>query len=155
MTLAAPQLELDFQLGHSRPWLRVAEVAAALDVSEDHVCNLFDNAALDFVIDIKAKGAARPYYRILREAWENFQARRRFCSGGIVPHPDYELVVSQHLRRLPMVMGTENFAGFFSISENHVLALGHHFTDAGAAGQRYFRAGKHQLTAFINARRLA
>jgi hypothetical protein len=68
MPIAALQPELDFHLGHSRPWITVGEIARALDVSESHVCNLFDNAAIDFVIDIKAPDAARPYYRILREA---------------------------------------------------------------------------------------
>lgn len=155
MTLTAPQLELDFQLGHTRPWLRVSEVAAALEVTEDHVYNLFDDASIDFVIDIKPKGGVRPYYRILREAWENFQARRRFGHSDIIPHPSYELVLNCHLSRLPMAMGTETVASFLSVSENHVLSLANHFTDLGTASQRFFRASKSQLTTFITARRLA
>lgn len=146
MTTTAPQLELDFQIGHALPWLRVSEIAEALNVSEDHVCNLFDAAALDFVIDVRAQGSARPYYRVLRESW----LRYRWSQEA----PDYEAVVARYLRQLPAVMGSQHVANFLRVSENHVLALGRHFLDAGAATQTFFRASKLQLMAFIHARKL-
>ena len=152
---------MDFQIGHNRPWLTVGEIARALEVSEDHVCNLFagpfrarENYFLDFVVDVSVDGSGRPRYRILREAWENFQTARRFTSNGIVPHPNYDDALSSHMRRLPAVMGASHVAGFLSICENQARALGNYFLDAGAASQTCFRASKTQLLNFIQRRKL-
>jgi hypothetical protein len=55
---------------------------------------------------------------------------------------------------MPSAMGSATVAGFLRVCENHVLSLAGHFTDAGAGGQTYFRAGRNQLLNFIQTRRI-
>ena len=143
-----PQAELDFEVGHTRPWLTVDEIACALGVSPDHVTQLFDSAALDYVVDIRAPGAARPYYRILRDAWLRYRAGR--------DNPTTDDALNPHLAALPSAMGSAHVAKFFRVSENHVLHLTQYFLDAAKPGssQLYFRASKSQIKKFIQNRKL-
>lgn len=157
MTTVLPQLEMDFAIGHQRPWLKVSEIASALEVSESHVTNLFDDAALDFVVDLRAEGGGRPYYRVLWEAWIGYKSKigdLKFESGNRNGHREIQL--HSHLARLPMVMGSRTIASFFNVSENLVLSWPSSFFDAAApnSSQTFFRASKNQLLTFINKRRI-
>ena len=154
MTATAPQLELDFQIGHARPWLKVSEIARALRVSEDHVCNLFDGAALDFVIDLKTDGARRPCYRILRASFERWQDSQR--SSLPTQATDLEAALDPHLRTKPEVLLSTQIAWHLSASHDLVLDHAGAFFDASAprSSRTFFRATQGQLLKFITDRRL-
>jgi hypothetical protein len=136
--------ELDIQFGHARPWLKLGEVARVLRISGDHVSHLFDSGALDCVIDVKARSARRPYYRIFRGSFARYQS-------GASAATNLEQALEPYLRTRPPVLLSNQIADFLSVSHDLVLDHTGEFFNAAPPGahNRLFRATQAQLLQFI------
>jgi len=144
------QAEFDWQIGHARPWLLTDEIKAALECSDNHVRNLFDDGEIDVVIDIKSIGARRPCYRVLRESFFRHVTKTKEPT-------DLENVIAGYLRHGPSVLRSWNIAAHFRCSEDHVCELASEFTDISSANSTrvYIRATGLQMINFAKARRIA
>lgn len=148
------QVEFDWQIGHLRPWLLTEEIQAALECSDRHVCNLFDDGSIDVVIDIRGKGSKRPCYRALRESFYRYV---RTGSRSAAP-TNLEAVLAGYLRGGPSVLRSFNLANHFNCSEDHICDLApHFFTDIASAraSKLYVRATPLQVINFAKARRVS
>lgn len=145
------QVQFDWQIGHARPWLLTDEIKRALECSDDHVWNIFQDGSIDVVIDIRCPGATRPSYRALRESFY------RYVRKADAP-TDMQAVMASYLKLGPTVLRSFQIAWHFRCTEQHVCSLApHFFTDISSANavKGYVRATGLQVINFAKARRVA
>lgn len=147
---ASRQMQFDWEIGHARPWLKVSEIMRPLKCSKEHVVNLIASGEIDAAIDIRADGASRPAYRILRASFD------RLVSGAKnAPRTNFETALQADLNRLSTVLAAWQAADYLRCSDRHILEIGHYFTDIGAKDRRYLRIHRMALAAFVTKRRIA